>query len=132
MKTITIAFSIALILGMNIGLVSSDDVPPSHTKGDNMVLANIIGTQYAVKIPLMKAVVTCESSWNETATNYRPKAKHPEISVGLVQLNLLAHKDITKEQAEDPTYALTYLAKGLSTNPNQWSCFSKVKHVRIK
>lgn len=100
--------------------------PPSP-KAAYMLLANQIGTAYGVKIPLMKRIVKCESSWDATANNYRPKAKHPEISVGLVQLNLMAHKDVTKEKAEDPTFALNYLAKQLSTNHgSQWACY-KVK-----
>lgn len=110
---------------MHIGFTTADDIPPSSTKGDMMVLANQIGTRYDAPIPLMKAVVRCESSWDTTATHLSSREK----SYGLSQLNLLAHTTITKAQAEDPTFALTYLAEGLKSNPQQWSCYSSAKGV---
>lgn len=126
MKTIVTTLVIALVLGMNIGLTTADDLPPSTTKGDLMVLANQIGTQYAVSLPLMKAVVTCESSFNPIATHISKR----EQSYGLSQINRLAHPGVSIQQAEDPTYALTYLASGLKSNPQAWSCYSKIKGVK--
>lgn len=93
-----------------------------------MVLATQIGTAYGIEIPLMKAVVRCESSWNAQATHISKW----EESYGLVQLNLKAHKDISIQEAENPTFALTYLAKGLSTDPNQWTCYRQAKVVQLK
>jgi hypothetical protein len=86
-------------------------------------MADEIGAKYGVQVPLMKTVVTCESSWNRKAVHISKW----EESYGLVQINLKAHPTITVEQAEDPDFALTYLAKGLSTDPNAWSCYRMVK-----
>lgn len=112
----------ALILVPSITTADSIDTPPSP-KVQYQLLANSIATAYGVQIPLLRAVVNCESSFNPTATHISKR----EQSYGLVQINRLAHPNISIQQAEDPTFALTYLAKGLKSNPQQWSCFSKVR-----
>jgi hypothetical protein len=119
----------SLCLGMVIAvslptiLEANDIAQPPSPKVAYMLLANKIGTAYGVSIPTMKRIVKCESSWDSLAINSNKR----EYSVGLSQINLKAHKDITKEQAEDPAFALNYLAQGLSTNHgSQWSCY-KVK-----
>lgn len=93
-----------------------------------MLLADQVAYQTGTSMPLLKAVVRCESS-------YDPKATHItkwEQSYGLGQINRLAHPGISIQQAEDPTFALNYVAKGLQSNPQAWSCFSKVNRGKIK
>jgi soluble lytic murein transglycosylase-like protein len=123
-----------ILLGVTIALcapaiIEADtEVPLPSPKIQYMILAGSISAQYNVPMPLLKAVVACESSWNT-------KAKHitsREQSYGLSQINLLAHPEISIAQAEDPQFSLTYLAKGLSTNPNAWSCYRVVKSKHAK
>lgn len=120
MKTIIFVFSIALVLG-NIGLVSSDDLPPSYTPSIHQIevkQAKVYGTP----IPLMRAIIACESSNNPKAT----KITKWEQSYGLVQINRLAHPEISIKQAEDPDFAINYLAKNLSKeNGSMWSCYHR-------
>lgn len=47
-----------------------------------------------------------------------------EKSYGLVQIHLPDHKDITKEQATDPDFALNYIAEHLGRD-DSWSCYKK-------
>jgi hypothetical protein len=50
-------------------------------------------------IPLMSAIGMAESSGRTTAVNNRPGR---EYSVGLWQINLLAHREYTAAQMQDP------------------------------
>lgn len=90
-----------------------------------MLLANKVSAQYGVSAKEMKDVINCESSWNPLAL----KSTNREFSVGLSQINLKAHPDITVAQAQSPEFALTYLAKGLSTSPNMWSCYTQLHEI---
>ena len=125
MKTIITTLCAAIVLGSNLLVANSDTVPLRYSdKAQYMVLANQIGTAYHTNVPLIKAVVTCESSWSAGATNVSKK----EQSYGLVQINRLAHPSISIQQAEDPSFALNYLAKGLSTGSDHWTCQKMVKY----
>lgn len=123
MKTIIITFAAALVLG-NVSLTTADRLPPRSTKGTILVLAHEMSIQYAVPYPLIRSIVSCESSFNPDATNISKR----EQSYGLSQINRLAHPSISIQQAEDPAFALRYLAEGLKSDPSQWSCYSKVKN----
>lgn len=126
--TLTI-IALAVILGTNIGVSASDTAPPTNTKADIMVLANEISAQYAVKAPLVKSIMQCESGFNPTAT----KITKREQSYGLVQINRLAHPSISIQQAEDPTYAITYLASNLKDgNGGMWTCERELTVVKSK
>lgn len=62
-------------------------------------------------------VMKCESSFNPNAVGDNG------TSFGLSQIHLPAHPDITKEQALDEDFAIIYMAKNITTNPRQWSCY---------
>ncbi len=81
--------------------------------------------EFQVSESEMTAIISCESSWN---TNEEYKTLR-EDSWGLVQINLLAWHEITKEQATDPKFAVEFLAKNLSLgNHNMWfTCYHKYK-----
>jgi soluble lytic murein transglycosylase-like protein len=129
MKPIALTVFVAIILGANLHIANSDVIPLSYSpKVGYLVMANQIATAYHVPIPLLKAVVRCESSWNPNATHISKW----EQSYGLGQINRLAHPDVSIKQAENPAFALTYVAKGLSTDPTAWSCYSQLKHVQLK
>lgn len=118
MKTIATTLAVALILGMNIGLVSSDDLPPSYTPSVHQVIVKQAKI-YSAPVPLMRAIIACESSNDTKAV----KITKREQSYGLVQINRLAHPEISIAQAEDPDFAVGYLAQQISTgHVSQWSC----------
>ena len=79
---------------------------------------------YNVKPSLLRSIIGCESSFNRYALNDNPGV---EYSVGLAQINLLAH-DITKEQAQDVDFSLNFAAKNISLGkaPYMWvTCYNK-------
>jgi len=80
--------------------------------------------KYSVSESVMDKVIKCESGYNPNANAHTSR----EDSWGLVQINLKAHKTITKEQAIDPDFALNFLAENLARNNGRiWTCFRKIK-----
>lgn len=57
----------------------------------------------------MEFIIRCESNFDRYALN-----PNGEFSVGLSQINLKAHTNITREQAENPDFAIEFMAKNLS------------------
>ena len=79
-----------------------------------------IAYKYNVPEKTMFKIISCESSFNPN--NHTESSR--ENSWGLVQINLKAHPEITKEEAVDPDFALTYLAKNLAAGRGgMWTCF---------
>jgi hypothetical protein len=80
-----------------------------------------IAPLFGVSATVMKKVVACESNFDTHAVGDGGK------SIGLVQINLSAHKDITRAEAEDPDFALSYLADNLAKgNANIWTCYREM------
>lgn len=74
---------------------------------------------------LTSRIIYCESGGNRYALNDTPGR---EYSVGLVQINLLAHTNITKEQAQDPDFAISFLTERIATGEasRMWyNCYKK-------
>ncbi len=89
--------------------------------------------EYGVSAVAMTAIINCESQGSTTIqSNHRYPTDRPneglkagqrELSFGLVQIHLPAHKNISKEQAIDPEFAIDFLAKNLKAGrANMWSC----------
>ena len=75
----------------------------------------------------MTFIIKCESGFNRYAVNH-----NGEFSVGLSQINLNAHTNITREQAEDPDFAIDFMAKNLSQGKyNMWyNCSRKLQNTQ--
>jgi len=75
---------------------------------------------YDVSYPEMLQTAKCESSLNPLATNSTAK----EYSIGIAQINLKAHTNITVEQARDPAFSAEFLAKNISQGKgSMWTCY---------
>jgi hypothetical protein len=78
---------------------------------------------YSVSEDIMNAIVKCESGYN-------PNARHvdeEEYSIGLVQINLIAHPSIDEYDAKAPNFALSFLAQNLANgNGNIWTCYKMI------
>ena len=74
---------------------------------------------YGVSEITMNKIVACESNYSINATHITSK----EHSVGLVQINLMAH-NIDEYDARAPNFALDFLARKLSEGKgNLWTCY---------
>ena len=88
-----------------------------------------IALDYGVSKHIMESIIDCESQY---IPNVRSKAikkdGKQENSWGLSQINLDAHTWVTKEQANDPEFAITFLAKNLKEGKgNMWTCYKTLK-----
>lgn len=73
---------------------------------------------YQVSSMVMHAVIKCESTYNPNAVGDGGHSR------GLVQIYDDFHPTITHEQAFDPEFAVTFLAKNLAQgNGHLWSCY---------
>lgn len=91
--------------------VTTTDIP-SYAPPREKTISEIIdekALQYNVSAEQLYFTLNCESSMNPKALN-----PHGEFSVGLSQINLQAHTSITREQAEQPLFAIDFMAKNLA------------------
>jgi hypothetical protein len=73
--------------------------------------------KYGVSAELMRIIINCESQYKIDA---RGDSGH---SRGLVQIHNEYHPHVTDEMANDPQFAIAFLAKNLSKgNGKWWSC----------
>lgn len=104
-------------------------VLPKHLTVKQLI--KVKGAEYNVSTRLMEEIINCESQGSTTiqsrhiyTSNKYGKKGTREGSWGLVQIHLVAHPDITKEQALDPLFATDFLAKNLKAgNGKMWSCY---------
>lgn len=62
----------------------------------------------------------CESQLNPNAI----ASTNKEYSVGISQINLKVHKDVTEAQAKDISFASNYMAKEFSKHHEKmWTCW---------
>lgn len=103
---------------LQVNAVTTNDIP-SYAPPREKTISEIIdekALQYNVSATRLTFFIKCESGFN-------PKALNPngEFSVGLSQINLEAHTNITREQAEDPTFAVNFMAENFSKGKyNMW------------
>lgn len=70
-------------------------------------MADAAAKRYGVPPALFRRLIQQGSGWN-------PDAKNPSGAVGLVQIHLPSHPDISEEQARDPAFALGWGARYLA------------------
>lgn len=64
-------------------------------------------------------VIQCESNWVATSTGDNG------TSFGMVQIHLPAHPDVTLAEADDPYFAINFMAHAWQNgNENWWSCYT--------
>jgi len=84
-------------------------------------LVEHFSSQYSVSAERMLTTMKCESGLNSKAVG------DYGTSIGLVQIHLPAHHNITKTEAEDPVYATEFMAKEFSKHHQDiWSCYREI------
>ena len=71
-------------------------------------------------------VINCESGWDPSVhSNFYHNGKR-ENSWGLAQIFLDVHTNVTRSQAKDPYFALTWAAEHWNDEPSNWrTCYKK-------
>ena len=88
--------------------------------------ANIIrqkAKETGVSPLVLSSLLKTESNFNPSSSNINPK----ESSYGLAQINISAHPDVTKEQAQDPAFAISFAAKRLKTMIDKYGLYEGVQ-----
>ena len=84
--------------------------------------------KYGVSAEVMRRVIKCESTGSTTIQSYhrRPDGSR-EQSFGLSQIHLPDWPDVTREEAIDPQFAITFMAERFSEGREElWSCYNKL------
>lgn len=115
-------------------LVADDTVPQYVTspKGELIQKTYQIAENYDVSPKLMVSLINCENNdWDTTLQSKIVKKGVREKSYGLAQINLPANKDVTKEQATNPDFALDFMASNIAKGKaNMWSCYKIIKNKK--
>lgn len=109
-----------------------------YTKERLKELAHEIAVEHGVSPQVMKNVVTCENdTWDpkrqsELLYSFTDSSRNIYIgelerSFGLAQIHLPDHPTISKAEATDPIFALTFMAKNLAKGKgSMWTCYRKI------
>lgn len=80
--------------------------------------------EYPARAQEVISVIQCESNFDIHAEGDMRNGEY--TSFGLIQLNLPAHPDVTREMALDPEWSLTYIIREFKAGrEEQWSCYKK-------
>lgn len=102
------------------------EVPKKETPQE---MGQRIAKEYEIPFEVMDSIVKSESKWNPDPPGSNDNGK----SAGLVQIHLPDHPEITREQALDPEFALTFLAKEIKAgNEWKWWICNCVYYVRTQ
>lgn len=94
---------------------------PCFASVDVDALITKYAAQYDVSAEVMTKVVTCESYEDTQAIGDSGN------SLGLVQIDILYHPEVTRAEAFDPDFALNFLASNLAKNRGYlWTCYREM------
>ena len=120
MKKIHLKVALATILVL---LSSTTYAQVAEAPEQNMTIKEIISNEarlHDVSEEVMNKVIGCESNYNPEAVGDN------NHSFGAVQIYLDYHPEVTKSQAFDPEWAISFLADNLSKGKGKlWSCYRK-------
>jgi hypothetical protein len=66
------------------------------------------------------ATLQCESGFDPNALGDQG------TSVGIAQIHLPAHPDVSHENALDPIWSIDWAATNFAKDPEMWSCYKKL------
>ena len=106
---------------------SSSALASPWTASDTISVIESLSSEYGVSSSTMKKVVTCETGNNIASTSIQSWSMWhgvEENSWGLAQIDLDYHPEISRKQAQDPIFSLSYLARSLANDQgSMWSCY---------
>jgi len=88
------------------------------TKENLVDLATTVAEEHHLNTDRFLKVIRCESNWIPTAKGDDGNSR------GLVQISSIYHPEVSDEEADDPKYALEFMAKEWDRgHQRQWSCY---------
>jgi len=84
-------------------------------------IINNASDTYQVSPYTLENVLNCESTFNPEAVG------DATTSFGIAQIHLIAHPEISLQEALNPVWAIDYLASSISSGKgNQWTCYREL------
>lgn len=85
-------------------------------------------SKYDVSAEVMRKVINCESSYDPDIQSQKTYENgEQELSFGIAQIHLPSHPQVSKAEAQDPDYAVRFMAQHFQTgNHHLWTCFRKL------
>jgi hypothetical protein len=124
MKPIILAIGFILFFNPVIGEVAIHIPPPKPQNTSVGDLITFYADRYSVSETIMHKVIKCESGYKVDAVG------DGGTSFGLVQIHLPAHPYVLKDQAFDPDFAISFLAKNLARDKgDMWTCYRRITRV---
>lgn len=106
-----------LVLYMASPLYTESSDEPQAPQSIPSLIAYFSG-QYSVSRDQMTATISCESNFDPAAIGDNGE------SIGIVQIHLPDHKEVTAKQAEDPIFSIQFMAQEFSKgHQHYWSCY---------
>lgn len=107
---------------------------PTRFPADELeALIERYATQFHVKQASMRATIACEAlrnadgSYDATAQSNHYKGQIREDSWGLSQINLPSNPHVTREQAQDPEFAIRFMAEHFANDrASMWTCWRQL------
>ena len=121
--------TLLLLVTQPLNLIAEDVVPKElETYTKNELIEKVYKYAKIHKNSPDKIIKTinCENrEWDiKLQSRIINKRGNREDSWGLSQIHLPSHPDITKKQAQDPDFAINYMAEHLGRDVT-WSCYKK-------
>jgi murein DD-endopeptidase MepM/ murein hydrolase activator NlpD len=79
--------------------------------------------EVGVSPSILSSLLKTESSFNPSAARVTPK----ESSYGMAQININAHPEVTREQAQDPAFAISFAAKRLKGMIDKYGLYEGIQ-----
>ncbi len=109
--------------------LAADTLPPKdYTKSGLTSLVYHYAEEYNVKPQTMINVINCEdTTWDPKKQSDIVQNGKREESYGLAQIHLPSNPDVSLSQAQDPEFAIKFMAKEMAAgHANKWSCYRKI------
>ena len=117
-KLITGCFLVSSLLLAIPPSVTSYTAPVVPKMPSTSDLITFYGAKYNISTKVLHRTIKCESNYKQFAVG------DGGTSFGLSQIHLPAHPNITKAQAFDKEFAISYMANEMSKGrASQWTCW---------
>ena len=92
--------------------------PLPYTVENAPLIISAYAVRYGIPANRLIATLRCESGFNSNAVGDKGK------SFGVAQIHLPSHKDVSKEEALNPFFAINWTASEFAAGrQKQWTCY---------
>ncbi len=116
------------VLGLAL-LFSTSTTATTTVSTDVLNKVVLYANAYHIDFNAFYKTINCESSFIPTQqSNFLDKNGKRELSFGLAQINLPYHPTVTLAEADDPDFALNFMANAFASGQqSQWTCYNLLK-----